>query len=84
MANSDGIPPPAADRLLELERENARLREEVARVTDEQRALWQTLRVLAPNYLLTEPEMLQALADPVPFAAVVEEAERAAGVPRAT
>jgi hypothetical protein len=78
MAETNGNPTP--DRLAELERENERLAAEVARVSQEKHALWQTLRVIAPGYVLTEAEMAAAMADPVPFSDIVAEAERITGV----
>jgi hypothetical protein len=81
MAEPNGNTTP--DRLAELEQENARLTAEVARVSQEKLALWQTLRVVAPDYVLTEAEVRAALADPVPFSAVVAEAERIVGASHA-
>jgi hypothetical protein len=78
MAETNGNP--TADRIAGLERENARLAAEVARVSEEKRALWQALRAVAPECALTEAEMAAAMADPVPFSDVVAEAERIIGV----
>jgi hypothetical protein len=67
-------------RVRELEAENERLREEVERANADGKTLLNALLLLAPEYVVTEAEMQAIMADPVPFAVVVEEAERAAGI----
>jgi chromosome segregation ATPase len=63
-------------RLKELERENARLRAELAEARQDVRSLQRTLQTVAPEYVVTEAEMREVMAHPVPFAEAVKEAER--------
>jgi hypothetical protein len=74
---------PDQDRVRELEAENARLKAEVDRATAEGQTLYNALRLLAPEYVVTEAEMRAVMSDPVPFVLAVEEAERAAGITHA-
>lgn len=74
---------PENERLRELEAENVRLRAELDRATTDSRTLFNALRRIAPEYIVTEDEMRAAMADPVPFLEAVEEAERAAGITHA-
>lgn len=62
--------------LKELERENARLRTELADARQDVRSLQRTLQIVAPEYVVTEAEMREVMAHPVPFTQAVIEAEQ--------
>jgi hypothetical protein len=74
---ADHAPVSGADqRVRELERENAKLRGELADAEARMQALWRTLRTVAPEYAVTEAEMREVVENPVPLRDALAEAER--------
>src|SRR5438067_2276097 len=95
MANLDETPIPSGDgslgescesnsalmelRLKELERENARLRTELAESREDARSYHQTLRNLVPKYADAEDQIQEVMSDPVPLRDALVHLERLLG-----
>ena len=85
MPSGDGSPAESCDstsleqRLKELERENARLRSELAESREDARSFWRTLQIVAPESAITEAQMLEEMANPVPLRDALVDLERLLG-----
>jgi hypothetical protein len=83
-ANQNGTPDPVTSggveqRVNELERENAKLRAELAEARADLQSLWRTLRTVAPEYMVSEAEMREVMEHPVQLRDALAEAERMLG-----
>lgn len=72
-------PSSGEQRLKELERENAKLRAELAETKADAQALWRTIRAVAPAYAVTEAEMREVMENPIPLRDALAGAERLLG-----